>query len=120
MSCLVHGDWRHLKVGLYIRVKYSKQFMKKDNFVSLSCNKDINGFKFGVEFLAYNLLLHTKSGQLIFNTINLYKSVKNRVFNKEYTFAICVGCVWIVIGYFLFEKQDFYGLSKVLDIQISL
>ena len=32
--------------------------------------------------------------------------------------TIGVGCVWIVIRYFLFEKQTFNGLLKVIDIQI--
>ena len=38
-------------------------------------------------------------------------------FRRKYTFTICVRCVWIVIGYFLFEKEAFNGLLKVIDIQ---
>ena len=61
----------------------------------------------GVEFLAFNVLLHIKS-------------VK-----KYYLFCapmillitIWVGRVWIVIRYFLFEKQAFNGLLKVIGIQ---
>ena len=45
---------------------------------------------------------------------------KNRFFNKNYTFTICVGSVSIVIGYFLFEKQAFNGLLKVIGIQSEL
>ena len=45
------------------------------------------------------------------------ESVKKQFFNKKYTFTICVGRVWIVIGYFLFEKQAFNGLLKVISIQ---
>ena len=37
--------------------------------------------------------------------------------NKKYTFAICVGHVWNVIGYFLFEKQTLNGLLKVIGAQ---
>ena len=51
----------------------------------------------GVEFLAFSVLFYTKS--------DLKKSVKTRVFDKKYTFTSCVGRGWIVIGYFLFEKQ---------------
>ena len=32
----------------------------------------------------------------------------------KYTFTICVGRAWIVIGYFLFEKQTFNRLLKVI------
>ena len=35
----------------------------------------------------------------------------------KYTFTICVGRVWIVKRYFLFEKQTFNGLLKVIGIQ---
>ena len=50
-------------------------------------------------------------------TNNLSKSIKNQVFNKKYTFTSCVGCIWIVIGYFLFEKQTFNGSLKIIGIQ---
>ena len=39
---------------------------------------------------------------------------------KKYTFTICVARVWIVLGYFLFEKQTFNGLSKVISIQTKI
>ena len=29
-------------------------------------------------------------------------------------------CVWVVIGYFLFEKQTFNGRLKVIGIQNTL
>ena len=32
----------------------------------------------------------------------------------------CVGPVWIVIGYFLFEKRPFNRLLKVIGIQILM
>ena len=35
----------------------------------------------------------------------------------KYTFTICVGRGWIVIGYFLFKKQTFNGLLRVIGIQ---
>ena len=66
------------------------------------CNKDIKG----LEILK------------VLCTNNLLKSAKNWFFNKNYTFTICVGRVWIVIGYFLFEKQTFIGLLKVIGLQI--
>ena len=31
--------------------------------------------------------------------------------------TVCVGRVWIVIRYFLLEKQAFHGLLKVIGIQ---
>ena len=68
-------------------------------------------------FLISSLNLNEKRWQLFFY---LKKSVKKQYFNKEYTFTICVRCVWIVIGYFLFEKEAFYGLLKAIDIQKSL
>ena len=80
-------------------------------------NRDIKGQKVvcvGVEFLAFNVLLHTKFkqkliwAQIIFK--NLFKT----------GFSICVGRVWIVIRYFLFERQTFNGLLKVIGIQISI
>ena len=40
--------------------------------------------------------------------------------NKKYTITICVGCVWIVIEYFLFEKHNFNGLSKVIGLQLVI
>jgi hypothetical protein len=35
----------------------------------------------------------------------------------KYYLTICVGRVWIVIGYFLFQKQAFKGLLKVIGIK---
>ena len=55
----------------------------------------------GVEFLTINVLLHTKSEQKVSNIL----------------ITICVGRVWIVTRYFLFEKQAFDGLLKVIGIQ---
>jgi hypothetical protein len=54
---------------------------------------------------------------MILCTNNFENSVKKRNFNKKYTFTIYVGRVWIVIGCFLFEKQTFNELSKVIGIQ---
>ena len=72
----------------------------------------------GVDFITFNVLLHTKSEQKVIGKcfVHLYfsKSVKNRFFNKKYTFTIYVERLWIVIGYFLFEKQAFDGLLKVM------
>ena len=46
--------------------------------------------------------------------------LKPRLFNKKYTFTICVGRVWVVIVYFLLEKETFNGLLKVIGIQYIL
>ena len=43
--------------------------------------------------------------------------LKNVFLNKKYTFTICVGRVWIVIGYFLIVKQAFNGLLNVISVQ---
>ena len=53
-------------------------------------------------------------------TNNLQKSVKTRFSNEKNTFTKCVGRVWIVIVYFLLEKQAFNGLLKVIGIQIDI
>ena len=71
----------------------------------------------GVEFLIIKALLHTKSEQKgIGNYICTPMIFKNSFFNKKYTFTICVGLVWVVIVYFLLEKQTFNGLLKVISI----
>ena len=51
---------------------------------------------------------------------NFEKSVKTVFFLKKYTLTFCVGPVWIVIGYFLLEKQTFDGLLKVIGAQNAL
>ena len=59
------------------------------------CIKDIKCYKFvcvWVEFLAFNVSLHTKYEQKVIGDLS---------------FTICVERVWIVIGYFLIEKQTF-------------
>ena len=70
-----------------------------------------------VGFLAFNVLLHTKlnkKGQVINLVHQLALTIcQKTVFDKEYTFTIFVGCVWVVIGYFLFKKEAFIGLIKV-------
>jgi hypothetical protein len=72
----------------------------------------------GVEFLAFNVLLYTNYEQkVISNQCYTPIILKNRVLNKKYTFTICVGRVWIVGGYFLFVKQTFNGLLKVINIK---
>ena len=52
---------------------------------------------------------------MIFYNYSLEKSVKLG-FQKKY--LIYVWRVWIVIRYFLFEKQAFHGLLKVGGMQI--
>ena len=51
--------------------------------------------------------MHIKSEQKVNNFVHQW-------FKKN---AICVGRVWIVLGYFLFEKQTLNGLLKVIGIQ---
>ena len=63
----------------------------------------------GVEHLAFNVLFNTKSLKPGFSIRNILLQI-----------TICVGCVWIVIGYFLFEKEAFNGLLKVIGIQNPL
>ena len=48
----------------------------------------------------------------------IIKNLLKPGFNNKYTCTICFVCVWIVIGYFLFKKQTFNGLLKVIGIQI--
>ena len=66
----------------------------------------------GVEFLALNVLMRTRSEQKVI--CNLLKSNKNWVLNMKYTFTICVGRIWISIEYFLFQKHTFNELLKVV------
>ena len=68
----------------------------------------------GVEFLALDVLLHTKSEQKVIGNwfwapMIFINPVKTEIYKKY----ICVGRIWIVTGYFLFEKQALIILSKV-------
>ena len=67
----------------------------------------------GIEFIAFNVLLHTKYEQK-----KIRKKILNRFFKKKNTFKIYVGRVWIVIRHFLLEKHAFNGLLKVIGIYI--
>ena len=65
----------------------------------------------GVEFLACNVLLHTKSeqkviGSLFYSQIIL-KIRKKRLFKKKYTFTICVGECLDCKRIFLIRKTSF-------------
>ena len=93
-------------------------FRNKDYFritfcsSDLICNKDIKDNKFvcmGVECLAFSILLHTKSAQkrdrlLILCTNYLKNPLKTSFLIRN---LIYLGRVWIVIRYFLFEKEAF-------------
>ena len=46
----------------------------------------------------------------------IFKNLLKIGFKEKFTLTICFGCVWIVIGYFFFEKQTFNGL-RVIAIQ---
>ena len=89
------------------------------------CNRDIEGQKFvcvGVKFLAFNVLLHTKFEQKVIGIrfcapIIFNNSFKTQFFIRNILITICVKRVWIVIRYFLFEKQATNGLLKVIGIQ---
>ena len=69
----------------------------------------------GVEFLVFNVLLHTKSEQKVIGNLFCAPIINNGVSNKKYTFTICARprCVWIVIEYFILEKEAFNGLFKL-------
>ena len=41
----------------------------------------------------------------------------NRDIEKYTYYNLCIGGVWIVMRYFLFEKQTFNGLIKIIGIQ---
>ena len=81
----------------------------------------------GVEFLAFNVLLQTKSEQKLignsFCALIIFKNSSKTGFSirKVYKFTICVGRVLILIYvYLLFEKQTFYGLIKDIGKQKKL
>ena len=65
----------------------------------------------GVEFLTINVLLHTKSEQKVFkNPLKPGFSIRNILLQ------FVSGRVWVVIVFFLLEKQTFNGLLKVIGI----
>ena len=68
----------------------------------------------------YDLLLTKSEQKVIGNWFYAPKTLKNPlkpIFTKKYTFTICVGLIWIVIGYFLFKNETFNGLLKINGIQ---
>ena len=70
-----------------------------------------------VNFLAFNVLLLTKSEQKQIGNCFCAQIIRlKRFFNKKYTYKIFFGCVWIVIGY-LIRIETFNGLLKVIGIQ---
>ena len=70
----------------------------------------------GVQYLTFEILLHAKSEQkVIGNQFCTPILIKASFGLRNMLLTICIGCVWIVI-YFLFEKQAFYGLLKVIGI----
>ena len=83
------------------------------------------------EFLAFNVLLHTKSEQKVIDNCfcapKIFKDPLKTGFSVRHTllqsssriFYNLWWVVWIVIGCFLFEKQTFSGLLKVIGIQIT-
>ena len=75
-----------------------------------------------VEFLTFNILLYTKSVPNVigdwFCTPKMFKNpIKTGFSVRNILFTICFWCLWIVNEYFLFEKQAFHGLLKVIGIQ---
>ena len=69
--------------------------------------------------------MHTISEQKVIGNwfcapIIFQNSIKKKFSIKKCNFKICVGRVWIVIWYFLFEKQTFNGLLKVIGILKSI
>ena len=72
----------------------------------------------GVEILAFDVLLRIESKQkAIGNWFCAPIIFKNPL---KPGFTICVGRVWIVIRYFLFEKHAFNKLLRVIGIQILI
>ena len=78
------------------------------------CNKDIESYKFmcvGVIFLAFNVLLHTKSEQKVIGNCFCTTITFNDPLKTGFSIInllLCWACL-NVIGYFLFEKQAFNG-----------
>ena len=66
--------------------------------------------------------MHTKSEQkglrnCICTTIIFKNPLKSGFSIINILITICVRGVWIAMRYFLFEKQAFDGLSKIIGIQ---
>ena len=66
--------------------------------------------------------MHTKSEQKVignwFSTQIIFKNPLKIVFSiRNILITICVVGFWIVMRYFLLEKQTFHGLFKVIGIQ---
>ena len=92
---LVWIETPHFFFKKQVLIGLIKAIGMKDYFCITFCsnlmyNKDIKGYKF-VCVGVFNVLLHTKSEQ--------------KVIGNWFYAQICVGCVWIVIGYFLFENR---------------
>ena len=74
--------------------------------------KVINSFVQRKNLWPFNILLHTKAlTKLIGNWFCTQIIFKNSEICCLHTF--CVRCVWIVTGYFLFEKQALFGLLGI-------
>ena len=76
------------------------------------------------QILNFNDLFHTISepkgiGNWFCAPIIFRNPLKTLFFNKKYTITICVGCVWIVIGYFLFEKEAFNRFLKAIETHLD-
>ena len=51
----------------------------------------------------------------------MFKSLIKTGFSiRNILFTICIVRIWIVTGYFLFEKQDLIELFKVIGVQKSI
>ena len=57
---------------------------------------------------------------LICKPIIFLKTIKTGFSLRNLLTTICAGCVRIVKGYFLFEKQAFNGILKVIGIIIRI
>ena len=87
----------------------------------LMCNKDIKGQKslcVRVKFLAFNVLINPKSKQKMignwFCELIIFKNMLKPGFSIR---NILLQFLSGVFGYFLFDRQAFIGLLKVIGIQ---
>ena len=106
-----------IKKKYYFRIKFCSDLM---------CNRDIKGWKFvcvGSNFEPLMSYLYTKYEQksIWFCTPIIFKNMLKIVFLiRNILITICVGGVWIIMRYLLFEKQTFDILLKVIGIQKQL
>ena len=84
-------------------------------------NKDFkarNSYVRGGISIAFNVLLHTKSKQKVYNWFCVPTIFKNPLKSGFLIWNIFLQFMWGVFGYLSFQKQTYNGLLKDIGLQI--